>query len=153
MKTIRKEYKGAFPEITLKYKKGDAKKFKVNGSQVAAEVMREVMNEDTLLLQEEFCVIYLNNANNSIGWQRISTGGMTSTLVDVRLLFVAALQCGAVSMILGHNHPSGKLTPSTSDRNLTQKIKDAGQLLDIKVLDHLIITDNGYYSFADENQL
>jgi DNA repair protein RadC len=149
----RKEYKGAFPEITLKYKKGDAKKFKVTNSRVGAEVVREIMNEDTLELQEEFVVIFLNNANNSIGWMRLSVGGMTGTLVDIRLLFVTALKCGAVSIIIAHNHPSGSLKPSKSDLSLTNKIKEGGEFLDIKLLDHFIITKESYYSFSDECKL
>ena len=150
---MRKEYKGAFPEITLKYKKGDARKFKVTCSRDGANVMREIMNEDTLELQEEFVVIFLNNSNNSIGWMRLSVGGMTGTLVDIRLLFAAALKCGCVGMILGHNHPSGTLKPSEADKTLTKKVQAAGKFLDIKILDHLIITEQSYYSFSDECDL
>ena len=150
---MRKEYKGLFPDITLKYKKGTIKKFKIRSSKDSESVLREIMNQDTLEIQEEFCVIFLNNNNNSIGWYRVSTGGMTGTLVDVRLVLVTALQCGATSMILGHNHPSGQLKASKSDIIITKKLQDAGKLLDIRVLDHLIITDESFLSLSDDNFL
>jgi DNA repair protein RadC len=149
----KKEYKGTFPEIKLKYINGTIKKFKITSSHDSNDVLREIMDSDTLLLREEFVVIFLNNSNNSIGWHKLSIGGMTGTLVDIRLLMVTALQCGAVSMILAHNHPSGNLKPSKNDIELTDRIKKASSLLDIKVLDHLIITEHNYYSFADDNKL
>lgn len=145
-----KEYKGLFPEITLNYRKGTMKRFKISSSKDTEDVLRRIMNGDTLEIQEEFVVIFLNNANNSVGWIRLSVGGMTGTLVDIRLLMVTALQCGASSVILSHNHPSGNLKPSKADKDLTRKIVKAGDTLDIRVLDHIIITDESYFSFSDE---
>lgn len=84
---------------------------------------------------------------------QISKGGLTATIVDIRLVFKRALELAAVAIIVCHNHPSGKLTPSNADKQLTQKIKEAGDTLDIKLLDHLIITEKAYFSFADESLL
>jgi DNA repair protein RadC len=99
---------------------------------------------------EEFWVLYLNQSNKVIDRWLAGKGGITSTLVDVRLVLKKALEVGAVSIILSHNHPSGKREPSISDRELTEKVKDAARTLDIKVLDHIIIADQKYFSFADE---
>jgi len=102
---------------------------------------------------EEFWVLFLNNSNKIIQKKQISVGGKTGTLVDVRVVFKVALECGATAMVLAHNHPSGNLFPSESDKLLTQKIKEAGLNLDIKLLDHLIIAEKGYFSFADQSIL
>ena len=105
------------------------------------------------LPHEEFWSLYLNNANKVVYKNRLSKGGITATMVDVRLLFKKAIEQGAVAIIVAHNHPSGKLTPSNVDKQLTQKIKSAGITVDIKLLDHLIITQKEYFSFADNNLL
>ncbi|MFL3662305.1 MAG: RadC family protein, partial [Polaribacter sp.] len=97
--------------------------------------------------------LYLNNSNKIVAKVQISKGGLTATLVDVRLVFKRALEVAAVGIIVCHNHPSGKLQPSTADKQLTSKIKAAGITLDIKLLDHLIITEKAYFSFADEGLL
>ncbi|WP_378177831.1 DNA repair protein RadC [Aquimarina sp. SS2-1] len=102
------------------------------------------------LEHEEFWVLYLNNANKVLQKKQISIGGKTGTLVDPRIIYRFALEFGATSIILAHNHPSGSLIPSQSDKALTQKLKHAGVSLDIKLLDHLIITEKKYFSFADE---
>ncbi len=102
---------------------------------------------------EEFWVLFLNNAKKVIQKKQISLGGKTSTIVDPRIVFRAALECGATAIILGHNHPGGTIDPSVADKNLTQKLKQAGFSLDINVLDHLIITEKNYFSFADESIL
>ena len=100
--------------------------------------------------REEFWVLYLNNSNTIISHKCIAQGGITQTTADIRLIFEHALNCLATSIILAHNHPSGNLFPSDADRQLTKRIKDGGNLLSISVLDHVIVTDNAYYSFADE---
>jgi DNA repair protein RadC len=100
-------------------------------------------------LYEEFWVLLLNHANRRISVEQISEGGQAGTVVDPKKIFKLALEQNAAGIILCHNHPSGNLNPSTADRNLTDKIKSAGNFLDIKVLDHLIIADESYYSFAD----
>ncbi len=99
---------------------------------------------------ENFCVILLNRANKVLRTVRISDGGITGTIVDQRKIFKIALDNNATSVILGHNHPSGQLTPSSADLELTKKIKAAGEVLDLPVLDHIIVGDGNYYSFADE---
>ena len=125
-------------------------KKKITSSGSVFELMQPIIGE---LPHEEFWIIYLNNSNKVIQKNQISKGGITGTLVDVRLVLKMALEVGAVALILAHNHPSGTLKPSEADKNLTQKLKIAAQSLDIKVLDHLIITEKAYFSFADENHL
>jgi DNA repair protein RadC len=103
--------------------------------------------------REVFAVLFLNRANKINHFQIVSEGGMTGTVADPRIILKKALEEDAVSLILCHNHPSGSLKPSKADEELTQKIKDAARHFDIKVLDHLIVSDDGYYSFADEGIL
>jgi DNA repair protein RadC len=123
---------------------------KISSSVSVFELMQPIIGE---LPHEEFWIIYLNNSNKVIQKNQLSKGGITGTLVDVRLALKTALEVGAVGLILAHNHPSGTLKPSEADKNLTQKLKVAAQSLDIKILDHLIITESSYFSFADESQL
>ena len=124
-------------------------KEKIAGSKDVFEYFHHLAD----LRSEEFWVMYLNRANKIISSHKISQGGITGTVADVRLILKNALDHFACSIILCHNHPSGNLAPSNEDKTLTQKIKQAGQLLDINTLDHLIISDTGYYSFADEGLL
>jgi DNA repair protein RadC len=105
------------------------------------------------LEHEEFWVLYLNNSNKVIVKKQLSKGGITATMVDIRLVFRKAVELASVGIIVCHNHPSGKLTPSNSDKTLTKKIMEAGKILDIKLLDHLIITQKDYFSFADNGIL
>ncbi len=123
---------------------------KITSSRSVFEIMQPLLGE---LPHEEFWILFLNNSNKVIKKEQISKGSITGTLVDVRLVFKTALEIYATSMVLCHNHPSGKLAPSDADRQLTRKIKVAGEQLDVKVLDHLIITEKTYYSFADEGIL
>ncbi|MEP3837989.1 MAG: DNA repair protein RadC [Algibacter sp.] len=125
-------------------------KKKITSSSSVFELMQPVIGE---LQHEEFWIIYLNNSNKVIRKNQLSKGGITGTLVDVRLVLKNALEVGAVGLILVHNHPSGGLKPSEADKQITQKLKTAAQSLDIKVLDHLIITEKAYFSFADESLL
>tara|TARA_R110000850_G_scaffold16697_6_gene51851 strand:- start:43018 stop:43746 length:729 start_codon:yes stop_codon:yes gene_type:complete len=123
---------------------------KITASASVFELMQPVIGE---LGHEEFWILYLNNSNKVIQKRQLSMGGITGTLVDVRLVMKTALECGATSLILTHNHPSGTLTPSQPDKQLTEKVKNAAASLDIKVLDHIIITEKSYFSFADEGIL
>ena len=120
---------------------------KVTSSKVIFEIMQPIIGE---LPHEEFWIIYLNNSNKIISKSQLSKGGITGTLVDVRIVFKTALEMGATALILCHNHPSGTLVPSDADKQITRKLKLAGESLEIKVLDHLIITEASYFSFADE---
>lgn len=121
---------------------------KITSSNAVFKIMQPIIGE---LQHEEFWIIYLNNSNKVLLKEQSSKGGLTGTLVDVRLVFKKAIDLFATAIILCHNHPSGKLAPSIADKSITQKIKLAGETLDIKVLDHLIITENAYFSFADES--
>lgn len=105
------------------------------------------------LLHEEFWIVLLNQANRVIGRKQISKGGKTGTIVDARIVFKASLDGKAASIVLAHNHPSGSLIPSPQDITLTKKLIEGGKLLDIRIIDHLIIGNQHYYSFADEGQL
>lgn len=123
---------------------------KISSSQSVFEIMQPIIGE---LPHEEFWILYLNNSNKVIEQFQISKGGITGTLVDVRITLRKALEVGAVSLILVHNHPSGNLKASEADKQLTKKLKTASESLDIKVLDHLIVTEKSYLSFADEGLL
>lgn len=123
---------------------------KITSSTSVFEYMQPLLGE---LPHEEFHIIYLNNANKVISRLQLSKGGITGTLVDVRLALKKALELGATSIVLCHNHPSGNLNPSSADKQLTKKLKTAAESLDIKILDHLIVTEKSYFSFADEGLL
>ena len=125
-------------------------KKKITSSSSVFEFLQPKLGE---LPHEEFYVLYLNNSNRILEDMQLSKGGITGTLVDVRLALKKAIEIGATSIILAHNHPSGNLTPSSADKQLTQKLKTASESLDIKVLDHIIITENSFFSFADEGIL
>ena len=120
---------------------------KITSSKTIFEMMQPIIGE---LPHEEFWIVYLNNSNKVISKSQLSKGGITGTLVDVRLVFKMALEMGATGLILCHNHPSGALIPSDADKQITRKLKLAGDSLEIKVLDHLIITEMNYFSFVDE---
>ena len=138
-------------ELGRRRRAGEAlQRKKITSSQSVFELMQPIIGE---LPHEEFWIVYLNNSNKVLQTSQLSKGGITGTLVDVRLAFKNALQLGAVAVILAHNHPSGTLKPSQPDIKLTQKLKTAGESLDIKVLDHLIITEKAYFSFADESMM
>ncbi len=120
---------------------------KISSSKDVFELMQPIMGE---LPHEEFWILYLNNSNKVIYKTQLSKGGITGTVVDIRLVFKMALEQNATSIILTHNHPSGKLLASEADIQITKKLKLAGQQLDIAILDHIIITETGFYSFQDE---
>ena len=123
---------------------------KITSSRSVFNLMQPLLGE---LPHEEFWILYLNNSNKVLQKTQLSKGGITGTLVDVRLVLKSALEVGATAIILCHDHPSGTLKPSASDKEITQKLKTAAQSLDIKVLDHLIVTEKAYFSFADEELL
>lgn len=123
---------------------------KITSSKAIFDLMQPIIGE---LYHEEFWVIYLNNSNKVLQKLQLSKGGITATVVDVRLVFKTALEVGAVGLILCHNHPAGTLQPSEADHKITQKLKSVGESMDIRVLDHVIITENHYFSFLDEGSL
>lgn len=136
-------------ELGRRRRSEDANEYekKVTSSKMVFEMMQPIIGE---LSHEEFWVIFLNNSNKVISKVQLSKGGITGTIVDVRLVFRLALENKAIGLILCHNHPSGSLVPSEADKQITKKLKLAGESLDVKVLDHLIITETKYYSFVDE---
>jgi len=143
-------------EIQVSYRENprDLTGPQLTSSQKVADLLHTLWNEDTIALQESFKVLLLNNANCPKGIYQLSTGGITGTLVDLRILFAVVLKTLSVGIILAHNHPSGTLKPSEADKALTTKIRKAAELFDIRVLDHLILVPGGtYYSFADNGLL
>jgi len=149
MKNKVNEIKISYTE-KIKTSKSDA----IKSSDDAARLFFENWNSDTIGLQESFKVLLLNNSNKVKGIYQLSKGGITGTIVDLRILFAVILKTLSVGVILAHNHPSSKLQPSETDKQLTIKIKKAADFLDIKVLDHLILAPNGeYYSFTDSGLL
>lgn len=123
---------------------------KITSSKIVFEIMQPIIGE---LPHEEFWVLYLNNSNKVIYKTQISKGGITGTVVDTRIIYKIALEHNATSVILTHNHPSGVLQASDADKQITKKLKEAGKYLDILVLDHVIVTEKRYFSFADEGIL
>lgn len=142
-------------EIQLSYKSNvkPSMRPKISRSKDACDVLKSNWDESRIELIEQFKVMFTNRANKVLGIFELSTGGIAGTVADPKLIFVGALKAGASGIILAHNHPSGNLTPSQADIDLTRKVKEGGRLLEINVLDHLIITSEGYYSFADEGLL
>jgi DNA repair protein RadC len=137
-------------ELVYKSKVKASERPLITSASDAYEVLKAVWEEGKMDLLEQFKVLFLNRANRVLCIYNVSSGGITGTVADPRLIYTAALRVNAVSLILAHNHPSGSLKPSRADEELTQKIKGAGAFLDINVLDHLIISSEGFYSFADE---
>jgi DNA repair protein RadC len=124
----------------------------VSTSTQSANFLRSIW-EDDLMYRERMYILLLNRANKVIGFNLISIGGTTGTVVDLKLIFQCAILTNANSIILAHNHPSGTLYPSNSDIEMTKRIKKAGDVMEIEVLDHIILTQNSYYSFADNSIL
>ena len=140
-------------EISLVYRSKipASERKQISSSKDAFDILYSTWNPETIEYREEFKVLMLNRANKVLGLITISTGGISGTVVDVKMIYQAALKSNASAIILGHNHPSGSTKPSEADRSITKKITAAGKVLDIGVLDHLIITPSSiYYSFADE---
>ena len=126
---------------------------KITTSADAFAILLHFWNKGKIELLEECKALFLNRNNRALSILSLSQGGITATVVDIRLLLVAAIKIGAVNIILFHNHPSGSVKPSTADQQLTEKCKQAALLLDIRLTDHIIMTTDGYYSFADNGAL
>lgn len=142
------------PEIEIKFTTINRKSFgKVATSADAANIIRELYPPDTIELQEQFFVLYLNRAHNIIGFYRHTVGGTSGVVVDIRIIIAAAIKSLSSAMIVAHNHPSGNTKPSDADIRMTKNIKDAAKYMEMEVLDHLIITRDSYYSFADDGML
>ncbi|MCB0853191.1 MAG: DNA repair protein RadC [Bacteroidetes bacterium] len=137
-------------ELARRKNEEDKDSVQINSSRKVAEYIKSKYSDH---LQEIFTVIFLNRNNEIIAEEQLFTGGVSATIIDPRIVFRKAVQYLASSIILAHNHPSGNLQPSSADKDITAKLRDAGKLLDINVLDHLIISYRGYFSFADEGVL
>ncbi|MBP0905590.1 JAB domain-containing protein [Mariniflexile gromovii] len=146
--------KNIISEIELKYSPIVIKqeRISIKDSSSAYKVLLNNWNMDSIELYEEFKVLLLNRANEVLGVYALSKGGIHGTVVDIKLLFAVVLKSASSCVILAHNHPSGNLKPSEADKNLYFKIKRAAEYLDINVLDNLIISKDGYYSFNDEGE-
>jgi DNA repair protein RadC len=140
-------------KIRVERKAGDGSTYQVKSSRTAYQFFYSIFDADTILWTEESAMIILNRANEIIGYSKISSGGTAATVVDAKVIFTKALLAGGHSIILAHNHPSGNPQPSEQDISLTKQLVKAGDVLEIKVLDHLILTDKGYTSMADEGYM
>ena len=140
-------------ELIYKSKVKASERPQILSSKDAYEILIKIWDEGKIDFVEQFNILLINKANKVLGVYKVSTGGITGTVADPRQIFTAALKANACGLVLAHNHPSGTLKPSRQDEQLTSKMKEAGSFLDIKVLDHLIVTSESYYSFADEGLL
>lgn len=139
-------------ELEVRYRPAIGRKPQIHSALDAATELRKFFDEGTIALQEQFLVMYMNHNNRVLGIYPMSKGGFAGTIVELRLILSVGLKVAATGIIIAHNHPSGNLTPSSADNELTKKIKSACQFLDFKLLDHIILapTEGEYYSFADE---
>lgn len=143
------------PELELKYKSGDYEKVKITSSLDSAILLRKLFNADTIEYREEVLVLYLNNSNKTIGWIKHSAGGTSQTVLDVKMILTSALLCGASSMIVSHNHPSGELRSSSQDDQMTKRLKQGCEAIGMQLLDHIILAGDseGYYSYSQEGKI
>ena len=142
-------------EVELTYKNNVPynQRQKISNSQGAYEILTNLFPENTMDYRETFIVLYLNRANQVLGYSVISQGGTSNTTVDIKMVIQTALLANASCIMLAHNHPSGNLRPSSDDNRITNRIIEAARLFDITVLDHLIITNESYYSFTDNGNI
>jgi DNA repair protein RadC len=147
-----KQYKTMLPRITLKHTKTDFPKARILSSQDSYNFIRQFYGDDIVLYESVFLLL-LNRNNGTIGYVKISQGGVAGTVVDKLLVAKYAVESMSQAVILCHNHPSGNTRPSEQDKTLTRGVVEALKLFDIKTLDHLIITEDSYFSFTDEGLL
>jgi DNA repair protein RadC len=142
-------------EVELTYKNNVPynQRQKISNSQGAYEILTNLFPENTMDYRETFIVLYLNRANQVLGYSVISQGGTSNTTVDIKMVIQTALLANASCIMLAHNHPSGNLHPSSDDNRITNRIIEAARLFDITVLDHIIITNESYYSFTDNGDI
>ena len=152
-KLKRKKDNWTVSEIQIVYRPVMIDQPKIVSSNDAYFLIKKLWDNENIFLQEQFAALFFNQAKRMIGWKILSTGTMTKCIVDIKLLASLALNYLCTDVIITHNHPSGNLNPSASDKSLTQTIKDALKLIDITLMDHLIITADGYYSFSDEGMM
>jgi len=143
-----KTYKSKLSKFSLKVEKTDFPNQKITHSKDSEEFIRQFYSDD-IEIYESFFILFLNRANNTTGYAKISQGGCVGTVVDIKIIAKYAVESLSQSVILCHNHPSGTIEPSKEDIAMTNKIKQALSLFDCNVLDHIILTSTGYYSFSD----
>jgi DNA repair protein RadC len=136
-------------EIKVSYSNTNLERIKVTNSQILYNLVLKQWDLDLIEFQEEVKIVLLNRANIVLGIYEMSKGGTSGTVVDIKIILGIALKCNASSIVITHNHPSGTLEPSEPDKSITKKLKEACRILDLNLLDHLIITGQGYYSFSD----
>lgn len=147
-----KTYKSTISEIQLKKLPSEFKKVKITKSEDASNYIKQFYSDDIEIFESMFLLL-LNQANNTIGYAKISQGGITGTVVDVKIILKYAIDSLASGVILAHNHPSGTLKPSKADLDVTDKVKKALNMVDCRLLDHVIVTKDSFYSFADNGNL
>ena len=145
-------------EVELHYKRTQTERLpntRVTCSRDANDVFRIIFDRNTIEYRESAHALFMDNANRVLGYFQVSTGAMNGTIMDVRMIFQTALKLNASALMIAHNHPSAKMQPSRADITITSKVKSAGEILDIKLLDHLILMpdESDYYSFTDEGEL
>jgi DNA repair protein RadC len=145
-------YISNIPEITLRRMPTDFKKVKITSSKEAEQFARQFYFDD-LTIYESFFLILLNSCNNTIGYVKISQGGVAGTVVDTKLIAKYCIDTLAKSIIMVHNHPSGNLMPSDEDRNITKQVMSVLNLFDCQVIDHIILTEDSFFSFSDDGIL
>ncbi len=147
-------------ELKVSYRRGRPKDnrqekmpFVIASPMSCEKYLRSVWDDDTIELREEFVLVCLNSANEVLGWVKLHTGGLNHSPVDLRLVLAVALQTASSAVIIAHNHPSGSLKPSPEDKAITDRLKQAGALIGLRVLDHIILTRDGCFSFNENNML
>lgn len=140
-------------ELVYKTKVKLSERLQIKSSRDAFSLLRSTWNQGKIEYFEQFKILLLNNSLKVLGLYEMSSGGITGTIADLRMIFAAALKANATCFMIVHNHPSGNIQPSEADKAMTKKIKKSGELLDIKLVDHLIISSESYYSFADDGAL
>jgi len=150
-----KTYKSTVPQFKITKNKdfpSNFQKAQIRVSKDSCNYIRQFYGDD-IEVYESFFILLLNRSNNTIGWAKISQGGVAGTVVDLKIVLKYSIESLASSVILAHNHPSGSTKPSQADLDITKKAKEALRLCDITLLDHIILTDSEYYSFADEGRI
>ncbi|MGB3463912.1 MAG: JAB domain-containing protein [Cyclobacteriaceae bacterium] len=146
-------FKIAQIDLVYRHKVKASERPRITHSEDAAKLFRENWDDLTINLCEEFKLILLNRNNRVLGLSKISQGGVTGTVVDPKIIFGLALKSLATGIILAHNHPSGNTKPSRPDINITKKLVNAGDILEINIIDHIILTEDSHFSFADNCML
>ena len=147
------DYKVAEVELSYRNRVPNKDRKRIMDSYSAYKILRNNYSDDTIDYREKFKVLYMNHGCQVLGCFTISEGGITNTLADVRMILQGALLTNAVAMVLAHNHPSGSTRPSREDDELTRTVVDAARVLDIKVVDHIILTSEDFYSYNDEGRI